>query len=107
MTLVSDPTVVANNVRLLNTGERYGYDTRQHLQNATEQARKRGFDKVLIVDTDAHHVGELASFRDMIKYLEDPFMRYEALHGEHLQLAIPTFRTPPRQSIAGRLTRYM
>jgi uncharacterized protein len=97
---------VPTDSRILNTGERFGFDTRIHLAKAAEQARERGFQDVFIVDADAHHVGELAHWKDMIKYLEDPVMRYDALHGEHQTLSIPMFRGPSRQSVAGRLLRY-
>jgi predicted TIM-barrel fold metal-dependent hydrolase len=105
MSIVTDGAVPTD-ARILNTGERFGFDTRAHLQKAVEQARKRNFQDILIVDADAHHVGELDSFKDMIKYLEDPVMRYNALHGEHQRLAIPMFGGPQRQSVAGRLLRY-
>jgi uncharacterized protein len=105
MSIITDGTVPTE-ARILNTGERFGFDTRAHLQKAVDQAKKRNFQDVLIVDADAHHVGELDSFKDMIKYLEDPVMRYHALHGEHQRLAIPMFGGPQRQSVAGRLLRY-
>lgn len=92
--------------RIFNTGERAGYDTKIHLENATRQAQERGLDKILIVDADAHHLNEVAQFREIAKYIEDDVFRYEVFNGERGGLNYPGFRGPQRQSVAGRLIRY-
>jgi uncharacterized protein len=92
--------------RAFNTGERAGYDTRLHLENAKRQADERGYKDILIVDSDAHQLNELTYFQDIAKYLDDEVLKYEVFHGEGGKLLYPGFRGPQRQSIAGRLTRY-
>ena len=42
------------------------------LRNAAEEARRRGFDKMFIVDTDAHQMEPFALFT---KYLREPFRK--------------------------------
>ena len=92
--------------RAFNTGERAGYDTRLHLENAKRQAMERNFKDILIVDSDAHQLNEMTYFQDIAKYLDDEVLRYEVFHGEGGKLMYPGFRGPQHQSIAGRLTRY-
>jgi predicted TIM-barrel fold metal-dependent hydrolase len=92
--------------RVFNTGERAGYDTRIHLENAKRQADERGFGDVLIVDSDAHHLNEMTYFQDIAKYLEDEVLRYEVMNGEGGKLMYPGFRGPQHQSIGGRIFRY-
>ena len=92
--------------KIFNTGERAGHDTRIHLANATRQAEKRGFDKVLIVDADAHHLNEIVHFKEIAKYLDDEVFRNEVLMGERGGLMYPGFRGPQHQSLSGRLVRF-
>jgi predicted TIM-barrel fold metal-dependent hydrolase len=92
--------------RTLNTGERAGYDTRLHLENAKRQAIERNYQDILIVDADAHQLNEMTYFQDIAKYLDDEVLKYEVFHGEGGKLMYPGFRGPQHQSIAGRLTRY-
>jgi predicted TIM-barrel fold metal-dependent hydrolase len=92
--------------RSLNTGERAGYDTRLHLENAKRQAIERNYQDILIVDADAHQLNEMTYFQDIAKYLDDEVLKYEVFHGEGGKLMYPGFRGPQHQSIAGRLTRY-
>ena len=56
--------------RIFNTGERAGYDTKFHLENAIRQAEERGLRDILIVDADAHHLNEMTHFRDIAKYID-------------------------------------
>ena len=102
MTTLRDPV----EPRLFNTGERAGYDTKIHLTNATRQAEERGFDKILIVDADAHHLNEITHFREIVKYIDDDVFRNEVIQGEKGGLMYPGFRGPQRQSLSGRLIRY-
>jgi predicted TIM-barrel fold metal-dependent hydrolase len=92
--------------RAFNTGERAGYDTRLHLENAKRQAEERGYKDILIVDSDAHQLNEMTYFQDIAKYLDDEVLKYEVFHGEGGKLMYPGFRGAQHQSIAGRLTRY-
>ncbi len=102
MAIVRDPV----EPRLFNTGERAGYDTKIHLENATKQAQDRGFDDVLIVDADAHHLNEITHFREIAKYIDDDVFRNEVFMGEKGGLMYPGFRGPQHQSLSGRLIRY-
>lgn len=92
-------------VRSVRVGERY--DTREALKNAKEQAARRGFDRFLIVDCDAHHY-ETESWADIIGYIDDPVIRQEALGG----VTRVTGQTPllpgqlGNQDLAGRVVRY-
>jgi predicted TIM-barrel fold metal-dependent hydrolase len=92
--------------RVFNTGERAGYDTRIHLENAKRQAEQRGFRDVLIVDCDAHHLNEMVHFREIAKYVDDEVLRNEVFMGERGGLMYPGFRSPQRHSMAGRILRY-
>ena len=67
----------ADVARIVNTGERAGFDTRKHLEHAARQARERNFQNMLIVDADAHHY-ENESWPDVFKYIEDPVIRHRA-----------------------------
>jgi uncharacterized protein len=102
MTVVRDPV----EPRIFNTGERAGYDTRIHLENARRQADERGFKDILIVDCDAHHLNEMVHFRDIAKYIDDEVLRNEVLMGERGGLMYPGFRSPQRHSLSGRIIRY-
>ena len=92
--------------RIFNTGERAGYDTRFHLENAVRQAKERHLDEVLIVDADAHHLNEMTHFAQIAKYIDDEVLRHEVFNGEAGKLMYPGFRSPQHQSMAGRLVRY-
>lgn len=102
MAIVRDPV----EPRLFNTGERAGYDSKIHLENATKQAQDRGLDDVLIVDADAHHLNEITHFREIAKYIDDEVFRNEVFMGEKGGLMYPGFRGPQHQSLSGRLIRY-
>lgn len=97
-------------VERINTGERAGFDTRRHLGHARRQAEERGFGDMLIVDADAHHY-ESESWPDIAKYIEDPTIRYRALHGAaagtasaSMRSVMPTYGMD--QSNSGRYVRY-
>ena len=53
-------------------------DTRDILAHARQQADKRNFDDVFIVDIDSHHT-ESESWRDIIAYVDDEVVRAQAL----------------------------
>jgi uncharacterized protein len=53
-------------------------DTPTILKNATDQAAKRRYEDFCMVDVDSHHY-ETDSFQDILKYIEDPVMRHQAL----------------------------
>lgn len=91
-------------IRRMTVGDRTGFDTRDHLRNAKNQARERGFDKVLIVDVDAHHY-ENEWFAEIFDYIEDPVLRHLALSRGGAPSTI-LFGTPNNQFNAGRLLRY-
>jgi predicted TIM-barrel fold metal-dependent hydrolase len=56
------------------------FDTAESLRKASEQAAARGFDRFVIVDADAHHY-ETESWGEIVQYIEDPIIRYEATGG--------------------------
>jgi hypothetical protein len=92
--------------RIFNTGERAGYHTSLHLENAKRQAEERNLKDILIVDADAHHLNEMTYFRDIAKYIEDDVLRHEVFNGEAGKLMYPGFSGAQHQSLAGRLVRY-
>jgi hypothetical protein len=100
----------APDVERVNTGERAGFETRRHLEHARRQAEERGYDDVLIVDADAHHY-ESESWPDIAKYIEDPTIRYRAMHGAAAGTARAAMRavmptSALDQSNSGRYLRY-
>ena len=103
---IGPPVRDAVEPRTFNTGERAGYNTRLHLENAKRQAEERNFGNILIVDADAHHLNEMTYFQDIAKYIEDEVLRHEVFNGEAGKLMYPGFRGPQHQSLAGRLVRY-
>ncbi|MQA01481.1 MAG: amidohydrolase family protein [Streptosporangiales bacterium] len=56
------------------------FHTSKHLSHARQQAEERNYGDLLIVDADAHHY-ETESWPDIVKYIEDPVLRYRAQHG--------------------------
>jgi uncharacterized protein len=102
----TDTVLAGVEPRILNTGERAGYNTRLHLENARRQAEERGFNDILIVDADAHQLNEMTYFQDIAQYIDDDVLRHEVIEGEAGKLMYPGFRGPQHQSIAGRLIRY-
>ncbi len=58
-----------------------GTDTRDILAQARRQAEVRNFDDVFIVDIDSHH-NEAESWREIMQYVEDDVVRFQAL--DHL-----------------------
>ena len=53
-------------------------DTRDILDHARQQAEKRNFDDVFIVDFDSHH-NETESWADLASFIEDDVIRFQAL----------------------------
>lgn len=101
---------VGEPLETLNTGERAGFNTSRHLANAREQARQRHYEDFLIVDADAHHY-EIESWPDIVKYIEDPVLRYRAEGGAQAGTRKGTHHTlllgpALDQSNSGRLVRY-
>ena len=107
MTLTVDSPASEDIARTINTGERAGFNTTQHLEYATRQARERNFQDMLIVDVDAHHY-ESESWPDIIKYIEDPIVRHRAggasRHGGGATTLM--YSNPGNQPISGRVIRY-
>lgn len=105
-----DNTNPAFDLETLNTGERVGFNTAKHLANAKEQARQRHYEDFLIVDADAHHY-ENESWPDIVKYIEDPVLRYRAEGGGNAGNKKGTFAAlVPNEALdqgnSGRLVRY-
>src|ERR1700682_3986597 len=76
-TTIEQITELTDIARTVVTGERAGYNTTEHLAHAARQARERNYQDPLIVDADAHHY-ETESWRDIVKYIEDPVLRHRA-----------------------------
>jgi len=94
----------------INTGERAGFHTSRHLAHAERQAKDRNYSNMLIVDADAHHY-ENESWSDIVKYIEDPVIRYRAqglsIAGAKSGTSGSLMYTPPHdQSMSGRVLRY-
>ncbi len=53
-------------------------DTREILARASRYAEERDFKDWLIIDVDAHH-SELSSWKEVVKYIEDPVTRQTAI----------------------------
>ena len=75
--------------------------------NAARQAAARGFDRFTIVDADAHHY-ETESWAEIVQYIEDPIIRYEATGGGSMAIVGGTallIGGIGNQDISGRLLR--
>ncbi len=80
------------------------FNTSTLLKNAAEQARIRGYDDFLIVDTDSHHY-ETEVFAEIAEYIEDSVLRHEAKFQGMMSGGIMSAEGG-YQSMAGRITRY-
>jgi len=86
-----------------------GFDTREALRKAREQADERNLDDYFIVDSDAHHY-ETDSWAEVVAYLDNPILKRFQTHGgvntvtggSALAYPEPGFDS----DMAGRLTRY-
>jgi uncharacterized protein len=82
------------------------FDTRYHLQHAQQQAEERNLSRLYIVDADAHHL-ETESWKDVVKYIEDPVLRHRASQRNTMGGVTPLIGTSQgNQSNANRLLRY-
>ena len=80
-------------------------DTKTVLAHATQQAIQRRYEDFLIVDVDAHHY-EVASFAEIIEFIEDPVMRAQAKYQGFGQGGITTATAGGGyQNLVGRVTR--
>lgn len=80
------------------------FDTEVHLDHALQQAKKRRYDDMLIVDVDSHHY-ETEAFTEIAQYIEDPVMRAEALY-QGMSRGGVTSIDGSYQEMTGRVTRY-
>lgn len=103
MSLITDASV--DLARSVNTGDRAGFDTREHLAHAVRQAEERKLSEVLIVDSDAHHY-EMEAWPEIVKYIEDPVVRHLAEQGLKVGRQMLLYSYPTNQFNAGRLVRY-
>jgi predicted TIM-barrel fold metal-dependent hydrolase len=65
-------------------------DTRELLAHAKRDARRRNFQDWLICDIDAHHV-ETVSWKEIIRYIEDPVVREQAIHFMNERIGAPPY----------------
>jgi uncharacterized protein len=98
---------VADGVRDVRVGERF--DTREALRNAAIQARERRYDEFVIVDADSHHY-ETESWAEIVSYIEDPLIRYEAQGGAAISMVGGVPLLPGsglgNQDVSGRILRF-
>ena len=80
------------------------FDTTAHLKAAAQQAEERNLDDFCIVDVDSHHY-ESESFAQIIPFIEDPVIRYEATQQGFGQTGI-WHPDGSYQQNAGRIIRY-
>ena len=80
------------------------FDTTIHLAHAAKQAAERNYDDFLIVDVDCHHY-ETESFAQIIPFIEDPVIRYEATQQGWGRPGIATVDAS-YQKTGGRFVRY-
>src|SRR5919204_4569820 len=105
-TTVERPSDLADLTRTIVSGERAGYNTAEHLAHAARQAKERNYQDLLIIDADAHHY-ETESWRDIVKYIEDPVLRMRAGGtGRSGQSSTLMVSHPGNQSNSGRVIRY-
>ncbi|WP_299450173.1 amidohydrolase family protein [uncultured Pigmentiphaga sp.] len=82
------------------------FNTSRHLANARMQAERRGLDKVLVVDVDAHHY-ETDNLLPIIDFIEDPVLRQSALNMyQYKGAASVIYDQPGMQDVGGRIHRY-
>ena len=83
-------------------------DTRDLLAHAKRDARRRNFQDVLICDIDAHHV-ETVSWKEIIRFIEDPVIREQAIHFMNERVGAPPYGLNGDlalryQSVGGRIS---
>ncbi len=76
------------------------FDTRTLLGHAAQQSRARKYHEFPIIDVDSHHY-ENDSFREIVKLIEDPVLRQQALSFGASFLAAQ----PGNQNQSGRVSR--
>lgn len=65
-------------------------DTRDILDHARKDAKKRGFEDWLICDIDAHHI-ESISWHEIIQYIEDPVVKDNAIRYYKQRMGAPPY----------------
>jgi uncharacterized protein len=96
--------VAEDTARWINSGERPGFDIPAVMAHATQQARERNFQDLLIVDVDAHH-SELNLWTEMVPFIEDPVIRHRAMDGgsSHENTVLQQGTTTRGPMVAGRI----
>ncbi len=80
-------------------------DTKTLLAHADQQSVQRRYEDFLIVDVDGHHF-EIASWAQIIEYIEDPVMRAQAKYQGYGSGGISTaISGGGYQNLVGRVTR--
>ncbi len=79
------------------------FDTRTLLAHADAQAVQRRYEDFQIVDVNGHHL-ELASYAQIVEYIEDPVLRAQAKYQGYGSGGI-TAPTGSYQDLTGRVTR--
>src|SRR5262252_7686206 len=83
-------------------------DTREILAHAKRDARQRNFQDWLICDIDAHHF-ETVSWKEIIRFIEDPVVREQAMHFMNERVGAPPYGLNGDlalryQSVGGRIS---
>src|ERR1700722_13605501 len=95
----------------LPTSEPQGFtvseaDSTTMLAHAAKQARERHYERITIIDCDSHHY-ENQSFREIIKYIEDPIVRQQAMASASNRSSTSFLGSSVgNQDMGGRVTRY-
>ena len=80
------------------------FDTNKLLRHAAVQRDQRGFDKMLIVDVDAHHY-ESDHMAEIVEYIRDPVLKQLTRSARQTSAGGST-RNSGYQDMGGRVTRY-
>ncbi|MFQ5692924.1 MAG: amidohydrolase, partial [Nitrospinota bacterium] len=85
-------------------------DTRDILARARRQAEERGLRDYVIVDVDSHHV-EIPSWDEVVEYVEDPVVRYQAKAYHASRVGAPPYGLYGHhgmryQDVGGRITHH-
>ena len=81
------------------------FDTNKLLRHASQQRDQRGFDKMLIVDVDAHHY-ETESMGEIVEYVTDPVLKQLMKAARLTGMRGGVTNNRGYQDMGGRVTRY-
>jgi uncharacterized protein len=80
-------------------------DTRQQLAHATQQAEKKKYDEMLIVDVDSHH-SESRNFEEIFEFMESPVLKHLSQQSQIIGRRHMMPNGIGYQDTGGRVARY-